>query len=88
MVPLIMRRIGMPELARDVAWLVKNHMFHFSWHLVPEARLTRNQLRFMEHPLFPFLMQVCAADAAASLGRSDKGAMLRRIGEVFDDLVK
>ncbi len=88
MVPPIMVRLGMPELSNDVAWLVRNHMFHFSWHLAPGARLTRRQLRFMDHPLFPFLMQVCAADAAASLGRSDKGATLRRIGELFDDLTK
>lgn len=85
MTPAIMARLGMPELAPDVSWLVKNHMFHFSWQSASGAKLNRNQLRFMEHPLFPLLLQVCAADAAASLGKSKKGEMLRRIAELFDD---
>lgn len=79
-----MERLGMPGLAGDVAWLVKNHMFHFSWHLSTGARPSRNQERFMEHPLFPLLLQVCAADAAASLGKSEKGETIRRIAELFD----
>lgn len=77
----IMLRLGFPELADDVAWLVKNHLFHFAWHLEPKVRLTRNQLRFMEHPLFPLLLEVCAADAAASLGRSDKGRVIKMIAD-------
>jgi hypothetical protein len=88
MVPLIMDRLGMPELAQDVTWLVKNHQFHLSWRLAPDALPTRRQQRFMEHPLFPSLLQVCAADAAASLGRGDKGATLRRIADFYDDLRK
>lgn len=84
----VMERLGLPELARDVAWLVKHHMFHFSWHVTPGTRLTRNQLRFMDQPLFPLLLQVCAADAAASLGSSRKGDAVRRIAELYDDMTK
>ncbi len=86
MTPAIMERLGMPELARDVTWLVKHHLFHFSWQLLPGAKLTRNQLRFMEHPLFPLLLQVCAADAAASIGKSGKGETVRRLAELFADV--
>jgi len=85
MTPAIMERQGMPEFARDVTWLVKHHLFHFSWQPLPGAKLTRNQLRFMEHPLFPLLLQVCAADAAASIGKSDKGETVRRLAELFAD---
>lgn len=88
MAQTVMERLGLPELARDVAWLVKHHMFHFSWHVTPGARLSRNQLRFMEHPLFPLLLQVCAADAAASLGSSRKGDAVRLLAALHDDMTK
>lgn len=87
MVPAVMERLGMPELTGDVTWLVKNHLFHFSWQLTQGARLTRRQLRFVEHPLFPLLLKVCAADAAASIGKSDKGEKVRLIAELRDDLM-
>lgn len=83
MVPGIMGRLGLGSLAADVTWLVKNHLFHFSWHLVPGARLTGHQRRFLEHPLFPLLLEVCAADAAGSLGKSDKGENIRMIAKLF-----
>lgn len=85
MVPAIMERMGLTELAADVAWLVRHHLFHFSWHLESEARLTRNQRRFMEHPLFPLLLEVCLADAEASHGVSDKGDKIRLIAELFEE---
>ena len=88
MTPAIMERLGMPEIARDVTWLVKHHLFHFSWLLLPGAKLTRNQMRFMEHPLFPLLLQVCSADAAASIGKSGKGETVRSLAELFTDLHK
>jgi len=84
-VPAIMARLGLPELASDVAWLVRHHLFHFSWNLGHEIRLTRNQRRFMEHPLFPCLLQVCLADAAASHGLSNKGSKIRLIAEIFEE---
>ncbi|NMC73779.1 MAG: HD domain-containing protein, partial [Geobacteraceae bacterium] len=33
MVPAVMERIGLPDLTSDVVWLVKHHLFHFSWNL-------------------------------------------------------
>lgn len=80
----IMVRLGFPDLADDVAWLVKNHLFHFAWHMGPNVKLTHNQRRFMEHPLFPLLLEVCAADAAASLGRSDKGRVIKMIADSLE----
>lgn len=81
----IMERLGLGELGADVAWLVKHHTFHFSWNLEPGMRLTRNQRRFAENPLFPLLLQVCAADAAGSLGGSDKGMKISRIADMLED---
>ena len=85
MVPAIMERLGFPELAADVAWLVKHHTFHFSWHLEPGATLTKNQRRFMQHPLFPLLISVCLADAAGSHGGSDKGLKVEMIADLLMD---
>jgi putative nucleotidyltransferase with HDIG domain len=85
MVPAVMERLGLPELAADVAWLVRRHLFHFSWNLDSETRLSRNQRRAMEHPLFPLLLQVCMADAEASHGRSNKGDKIRMIAEIFEE---
>lgn len=85
MVPAIMERVGLPHLSRDVFWLVKHHLFHFSWNLGNELRLTGNQRKFMEHPLFPQLLQVCIADADASYGRSNKGKKIMQIGEIFEE---
>lgn len=85
MVPAVMERIGLPDLTSDVVWLVKHHLFHFSWNLGNQARITRNQRRFMEHPLFPLLLKVCLADAAGSRGRSNKGEKVRLIGELFEE---
>jgi len=85
LVPTIMERLGFSELASDVAWLVRHHLFHFSWNLGSDIRLTRNQRRFMEHPLFPCLLQVCLADAAASHGLSNKGGKIRQIAEIFEE---
>jgi putative nucleotidyltransferase with HDIG domain len=85
MVHGIMNRLGFPLMASDVAWLVRQHMFHFSWNIHPGAKITRNQNRFMAHPLFTLLLQVCAADAAASYGRSDKGDVIRKIAGLLED---
>lgn len=85
MVPTVMDRLGLPELSADVAWLVRRHLFHFSWNLGNETRLTRNQRKAMEHPLFPLLLQVCMADADASHGRSNKGDKIRMIAETFEE---
>lgn len=85
MVPAVMERLGLAELATDVAWLVRQHTFHFSWNLQPAARLTRNQRRFLEHPLLPLLLEVCRADADGSHGGSDKGDKIEQIAELLND---
>lgn len=85
MVPAIMARIGLPGLAVDVAWLVRHHLFHFSWYPREEGRLTKNQRKFMEQPLFPLLLEVCLADAAGSHGCTDKGETIALIAGIFDD---
>ncbi len=84
LVPAIMARIGHPELTKDVAWLVRHHLFHFSWNLRGIPRLTKNQRKFMEHPLFPFLLRVCLADAAGSRG-GDKESKILRIAEMYEE---
>ena len=85
MVPAVMERMGLAYMAHDVAWLVRHHLFHFSWNLGNEVQLTRHQRRFMEHPLFPQLLLVCIADADASYGRSNKGKKIMQIGEIFEE---
>ncbi len=84
-VPQIMARLGFPELAADVTWLVAHHDFILSWDIRPEMKLTGRQRRFTEHPLFPLLIQVVAADAAASWGRSRKGEHLRILAEIIEE---
>jgi UTP:GlnB (protein PII) uridylyltransferase len=85
MVPAVLERMGLSEDARDVAWLVKHHLFHFSWNLGNDVRLSRHQQRFLENPLFPLLLQVCLADAEASYGRSNKGDKIRLIAEIYEE---
>lgn len=82
----VMARLGLPELANDVAWLVKHHLFHFSWHYAPGEKFTRRQSRFMENPLFPLLLEVCAADASGSLGGNGKGRVIAAIAEAFVEM--
>jgi putative nucleotidyltransferase with HDIG domain len=84
----IMERIGFPELAADVAWLVHHHTFHFTWELRENVRLTKNQRRFMGHPLFPLLLEACLADAEGSHGCMDKGLNIRVIADVYYSGVK
>jgi len=83
LVPAVMSRLGLADIAADVAWLVRHHDFLLSWQLKPGDRLTTRQRRFMEHPLFPLLLQVNAADAAASWGGSGKGADGRMLEELL-----
>lgn len=83
LVPAIMSRIGFAALGADVSWLVRQHHFHFSWQLREDGRLTRQQRRFMELPLFPLLLEVCAADALGSTGVSAKGRKIRLIAEIY-----
>jgi hypothetical protein len=84
LVPDIMSRLGLADQAADVSWLVKHHDFLISWNLKPGDRLTSRQRHFTEHPLFPLLLDVNAADAAASWGRSNKGA----VGQMLKELLK
>jgi len=88
LVPAIMARIGYPELAADVAWIVRHHHFYFSWKLPKNERLTKQQRRFMEHPLFPLLLETCAADAEGSIGSSDKGRTLMQIADIYAEDVE
>lgn len=83
LVAVVLDRVGEPELAADVAWLVREHMFHHSWNLREDGVLTRQQRRYMEQPLFPLLMEVCAADAAASQGKSVKGRKIELLYEIY-----
>lgn len=85
LVPAALDRLGLAELAGDIAWLVRHHTFHFSWNLEAEFRFSRNQRRFLEHPLFPLLLQVCLADADGSHGGSDKGRKIVQIAELLAD---
>ncbi len=87
LVPAIMTRLGLPELATDVTWLVKHHDFLLSWNLQPGAGLTARQRRFMEHPLFPLLLQVNAADAAAAWGKSRKGEDGRMLEKCWEEML-
>ena len=83
LVPAIMNRLGLSELADDVAWLVRHHDFLISWQLQPGMKLSARQRRFTEHPLFLFLLQVSAADAAGARGRSRKGEDGRMLAEML-----
>jgi putative nucleotidyltransferase with HDIG domain len=87
LVPAIMARIGYPDLGADVAWLVRQHHFHFSWQLREDGRLTKQQRRFMEHPLFALLLETCAADAAGSGGISVKERTIMLIAEIYAEEV-
>ena len=82
-----MTRLGLPDLGADVAFLVRHHDFLLSWNLKPVDRLTPRQRRFMEHPLFPLLLQVNAADAEASWGKSRKGEFGRMLEEMLAEKV-
>lgn len=83
MVPAVMSRIGYPGWGADVGWLVRQHHFHFSWELRVDGRLTKQQRRYMEHPLFPLLLETCAADAEGSGGSSGKGSTIMRIADIY-----
>jgi putative nucleotidyltransferase with HDIG domain len=87
-VRVIMERTGFPELAADVAWLVRHHTFHFSWELRKNGRLTKKQRTFIGHTLFPLLLEVCLADAEGSRGSADKGRKIRLIADVYFSGVK
>jgi putative nucleotidyltransferase with HDIG domain len=86
LVPEIMFRLGLPDLSEDVTWLVSTHDFILSWNLKPGDRLTTRQRRFTEHPLFPLLLRVNAADAAASRGISSKGEIGMMLAEMIADI--
>lgn len=60
----VLIRFGLVAIADDVTWLVKNHHYHHAWNLKPGQALSKRQQRFTEHPLFPILQKLCAADAA------------------------
>ncbi len=77
LVPAALHRLGRAALVEDVAWLVRHHQFSLSWQNL-ERGLSRRQLRFCRHPLFPLLIEVCRADGAGSLG-SAKGAKLEQV---------
>jgi putative nucleotidyltransferase with HDIG domain len=74
-----LERSGRSDIAEDVFWLVRHHMFCLGWHLKGKS-LTRRQQRFCQHPLFDLLVDLVRADARASLG-SNKEAYLDRILE-------
>ena len=75
----VMGRLGWPELAADVAWLVRHHQFHLAWRQSSSKRLSRRQKNFCSQKLFPLLVRVAQIDAKASLGVSQKGKWLEDI---------
>lgn len=86
MVPDILGRLNLVALAEDVAWLVKHHHFALDWGDYVFEGLTARQRRFCMLPLFSLLIEVCQADAAASLGSSHKGEKLHLIlAQLVDD---
>lgn len=74
-----LRRIGRSDLAEDVAWLVRHHQFPLSWGESVRFGLSRRQRHFCRQELFPLLVRVVRADAAATVGASRKGELLTRI---------
>lgn len=80
-----MERIGFPQLSADVAWLVREHMFHHGWKVREDGVLTKQQRRYMEHPLFPLLLEVCFADAVASHGKSSKTQKIELLFELYQE---
>ncbi|OQY16112.1 MAG: hypothetical protein B6I36_10925 [Desulfobacteraceae bacterium 4572_35.1] len=79
MVPTILQRFGKEQISADVVWLVRHHHFALSWGIQQGKPLSRKQRRFCQHPLFPLLIQVVKADAAASYGESGKGFLVDQI---------
>ena len=76
LVAAILERLSLAHIADDVAWLVKHHHFVFSWGNSVMNGLTPRQKKFCQLPLFPLLVEVCRADATASVGKSHKGNLL------------
>lgn len=72
MVTAILCRLNLAGLTEDVTWLVKHHHFALDWGSYVFSGLTSRQQRFCSLPLFPLLVEVCQADASASLGKSRK----------------
>ncbi|MGE4492687.1 MAG: HD domain-containing protein [Syntrophotalea sp.] len=72
-----LERSGRSDIAEDVFWLVRHHMFCLGWQ-IKGRKLTRRQQRFCQHPLFGLLVDLVRADARASLG-SNKETYLDRI---------
>jgi putative nucleotidyltransferase with HDIG domain len=88
LVPPILERLNLTHLAADVTWLVKHHHFIFSWGDSVKNGLTPRQRKFCRHTLFSLLVQVCRADAAASLGKSCKGTLLELLLKQLETTAK
>lgn len=83
MVPTVLNRLKLGRLIDDVTWLVKSHHFALDWGDSVFKKLTPRQRRFCALPLFSLLVEVCRADAAGSIGCSDK---LERLEWVLSQL--
>lgn len=84
-VSAVLDRLDLSFLADDVTWLVRHHHFALDWgHYVFDG-LTKKQMQFCQHRLFPLLVDVCRADASASLGVSSKR---NRLDAVLTQLVE
>jgi putative nucleotidyltransferase with HDIG domain len=69
MAEAILRRLGLPdELRERIAWAVRHHTFHHSWHLPQSAILTRKQQAFIADEKFPLLLEFLRIDSLASQG--------------------
>ncbi len=73
----ILARLDMPaEVAEEVVWLVRHHMFALSWQVDDHRRLSRRQRRFIGAPGFPLLLDLMRIDALAAAGSPDKLAQV------------
>lgn len=65
----ILARLGLaPDRIERIVWVIRHHLFHLSWHLEPDAKLSNRQRRFIEHPDFPLLLDLLRVDSLASCG--------------------
>jgi len=82
----VLTRLGLPRQRRDrIVWVIRHHIFHFSWNLNAPEEASRRQRRFAADPRFPLLVALLGVDAAASLVSSRKReayGLYKRLGEM------
>lgn len=82
----ILGRLDVAEETRAVvAWLVRHHLFHFSWNLEGSAELSPRQRRRVRDPRFPLLLELLRADSLASHGGGGGLKAYERYRKVWED---